>query len=141
MRLDQLIRRNLMKILIKDSEKELSDHLNQREVDCSCLYTNCQWTMIHPDLIKAFEGLRKAYKFPIYVSSGFRCQQHNKDVKGTGGSKHTLGLALDLRPFKIEHYDHLFDLALGYFDAVLEYRKFQDPKKWFIHCHLKRWEY
>ena len=126
-----------MKVLHKNNHAKLSDHLSQDEIDCKCLNEDCQHTLIHMDLVQAFERLRDAYKQPIFVSSGYRCQRHNEAVGGTRGSKHKIGMALDLRPYNPMGLDRFRDLALGYFDMAIAY-KFADANLNFIHCHTVR---
>lgn len=42
------------------------------------------------------DDMRDAYGKPIYVSSGFRCVELNKALKGSSTSVHPLGWAVDL---------------------------------------------
>jgi len=48
-------------------------------------------------LIDILEKARVAYGKSIVIESGFRCEKHNKEVKGVPGSSHTLGQAADIR--------------------------------------------
>lgn len=47
-------------------------------------------------LVTALNILRGEVGVPIYVTSGYRCPKHNKDVGGVSHSFHTLGLAVDV---------------------------------------------
>ena len=42
------------------------------------------------------DPLREAYKQPIIVSSGYRCPELNKAIKGAKSSQHVLGQAADI---------------------------------------------
>jgi len=42
------------------------------------------------------DPLREAYGKPIYISSGYRCPELNRAVKGASNSYHTTGLAADI---------------------------------------------
>ena len=60
------------------------------------------------------DPLREAYGKPIVVSSGYRCPELNKAVKGAPKSQHVKGEAADIRTQsdKPEDNKKLFDLAL-----------------------------
>lgn len=49
-------------------------------------------------LIEFLNPLREAWGSPISVSSGFRCQELNKILKGSATSAHLYGYAVDLIP-------------------------------------------
>jgi uncharacterized protein YcbK (DUF882 family) len=40
--------------------------------------------------------IRNVVDFPLVISSGFRCEAHNKAVGGEADSAHTRGLAADI---------------------------------------------
>lgn len=50
------------------------------------------------NLAKELDKVREAWDHPLGVSSWFRPEPINSQVKGVRGSKHTLGLAVDLYP-------------------------------------------
>lgn len=59
-----------------------------------------------PDIVKNLESLmdlldkiREAYGKPIRVTSGYRCPELNKAVKGSKTSQHMKGQAADLVPY------------------------------------------
>ena len=43
------------------------------------------------------DPIREKYGKPIYVSSGYRCPELNKIVKGSRNSQHLIGMAADIR--------------------------------------------
>ena len=45
---------------------------------------------------EVLDPLREAYGKPIYVTSGYRCEKHNKEVGGVNGSQHTKGEACNI---------------------------------------------
>ena len=51
---------------------------------------------INPILTDAVERLRVLIGKPIVISSGFRCRVHNKQIGGSAGSFHALGMAVDI---------------------------------------------
>ena len=56
------------------------------------------------------EPLRKRFGQPIYVNSGYRCQELNRAVGGAVKSYHLYGRAADIRAAKIEDNETLFRL-------------------------------
>jgi hypothetical protein len=54
--------------------------------------------------------VRNAYKQPIYITSGFRCEELNNAVKGSKTSFHRLGLAVDINQGSRAKNKHLFEL-------------------------------
>lgn len=58
---------------------------------------HCGENKIADSLIDALDELRERCGFPLVVSSGYRCPEHNKNVSSTGANgPHTTGLAADL---------------------------------------------
>lgn len=47
--------------------------------------------------LQRLNEIREGYGLPIYINSGYRCDELNKLVGGVKDSKHRLGLAVDLR--------------------------------------------
>lgn len=43
------------------------------------------------------DGIREAFKRPIYINSGYRCEELNKAVGGAAESGHKYGFCADLR--------------------------------------------
>mgnify|MGYP003662132599 CR=1 FL=1 len=123
-----------MDIIVIEKDKhndKLSQNLAHSEFKCKCSYGDCTRTLILDATLRSFELTRKAYKKPIMVTSGFRCQKHNKDIGGKDFSHHKVGAAIDLTlygPFLKEELDLLDNYARLYFDIVLRYDSF-------IHCH------
>lgn len=54
--------------------------------------------------------VRNTYKKPIYITSGFRCEELNNAVKGSKTSFHRLGLAVDINQGSRAKNKHLFEL-------------------------------
>lgn len=74
----------------------LSKHLRYGEIKCRC--GKCGGGMVHPAVVKLFEEIReKAGGYKIFVTSGYRCMKHNRDVGGAENSEHLYGRALDLK--------------------------------------------
>lgn len=54
---------------------------------------------VHPALILLMQSLRDQYG-PLRVNSMYRSQEWNLRIQGEKGSKHTLGMAVDLSPLE-----------------------------------------
>ena len=63
---------------------------------------------------KILDPLREAYKKPIIVTSGFRCEELNRLVGGSKTSQHRTGQAADIRTVEdtVEENKKLFDLII-----------------------------
>lgn len=72
----------------------LSEHFSKKEFACK----HCgKITNIDPVLIAKLECLRAANgNKPIFVTSGYRCPVHNKNVGGAVNSQHMKGKAVDI---------------------------------------------
>ena len=80
----------------KGSNIKLSDNFNSNEFDCNCNRESCVITKISRELIKDLQLIRDIYGKTVSVSSGYRCDDHNKAIGGVKGSQHTQGKAADL---------------------------------------------
>lgn len=76
---------------------DLSKHFNKREFACKC---GCGFGLkdgdVSLELVKRLEEIREHFQRPISVTSGCRCEKHNKAVGGAALSKHKLGIAADI---------------------------------------------
>ncbi len=78
------------------------------------------------------DEIRIGYGEPIYITSGYRCDELNKAVHGVSDSKHREGLAVDL-----QWDEDLFDYLVMEcsFDKLI--RECKKGKLW-IHLQFKR---
>jgi len=74
------------------SNKMIRTHFTDREMDCRC---GCQKT-VAPELLVRLEVLRALIDKPLSVTSGARCETHNREVGGKQHSWHLKGLAVDI---------------------------------------------
>ena len=49
------------------------------------------------DFIRVFEEFESSLSSPLHISSAYRCEDHNADVRGSPKSQHLFGRALDIR--------------------------------------------
>ena len=73
---------------------KLSTHFDSAEFDCKCCGKGGD--KVNPKLIKLLEAIREKVGEPVYVTSGYRCEAHNKAVGGKPKSQHMLGNAADI---------------------------------------------
>lgn len=78
-----------------NSDVQLSNHFNTTEFRCKCGKHHV--IKINPLLIEKLEKLHSMLKCSkIIVTSGYRCENHDKTVGGSGSGQHTLGTAADV---------------------------------------------
>jgi uncharacterized protein YcbK (DUF882 family) len=68
------------------------------------------------------DRLRDLVDGPVNVSSGFRCNTHNKEIGGVDNSWHTKGKAADIYSSKAT-LKEIYDIAIKMFDEVIIYNK------------------
>jgi uncharacterized protein YcbK (DUF882 family) len=71
---------------------KLSEHFTEAELNCHC---GCGKT-VDPNLLQKLEEMRFEYGKQIIVTSGARCEEHNRKEGGKPGSLHLKGLAVDI---------------------------------------------
>lgn len=71
----------------------LSENFTRAEFGCKC---GCGFATVDAELLNVLESVRKHFGFPVTINSACRCDNHNKAVGGTSGSKHKLGIAADI---------------------------------------------
>ena len=74
------------------ANKIINTHFSDREMDCHC---GCGKT-VSPELLVRLEALRSMLGQPLSVTSGARCEAHNRKIGGATNSWHMKGLAVDI---------------------------------------------
>ena len=72
----------------------LSTHFKAYEFACHC--GKCETVLPPDELLQVLEDVREAFKRPVVIMSGYRCEDHNRSVGGAKRSKHKLGVASDI---------------------------------------------
>lgn len=86
----------------KGHKIEFADHFRSNEFDCQCSYEDCFFTTVSYSLILRLDKLREMLG-PIKVTSGYRCQRHQDDLRMSGiktvtkPSTHQRGSAADVK--------------------------------------------
>jgi hypothetical protein len=95
----------------------VSPHFRLVEFQCRC----CGCVKLHPELLAKLEKLREVWKSPLLITSGFRCSQHNRNVKGAEGSLHILGQAADVVVFRDDQPRFIEEAKEAGFDQAIPY--------------------
>jgi len=113
---------------------QLTENLNTRELDCKCSHDHCNRTLVHADVAPKFEELRSILgDIPLTITSGFRCSHHNYDVGGKDLSRHTAGMAIDIKCPDGVNFERFYRACCAVFPFTLAYRNLK-----FCHCDIDR---
>lgn len=114
----------------KNSPSVLSAYFKSTEFDCEGTGC-CTETLIDDTLITILTKVRQRFG-PVIITSGYRCQTHNREVGGASSSKHTKGMAVDFKvkdasgkyvdPVRVAAfidslYTHQYGIEVGSFDS------------------------
>lgn len=80
-------------IISSRMQEKLSKHFRAREFWTG----NCNFVIVSTMLLKVLDTLRDKIGEPIYINSGYRTPEHNKEVGGALLSYHQYGMAADIR--------------------------------------------
>lgn len=67
-------------------------HFELYEFECPC----CRKNNMDEIFLEMLDEARDIAQVPFKITSGFRCENHNRAVRGVKNSSHTLGLAADI---------------------------------------------
>lgn len=73
-------------------------HFKDKEFACK----HCGEIKLDSHLLAILELVRLRYGKPVIITSGYRCETHNKNVGGAPKSKHMLGIAADIKVKNVE---------------------------------------
>jgi len=127
-----------VKLYKKGIKTKLTTNFVSTEFDCNCKYPDCQWTKIDLTHVEKLQELRKKLKSPIKITSGYRCEEYNKDVGGASKSRHKEGDASDLQ-VRTKTPDQVANAAEKLvFDGIGRYNTFThlDSRGW-----NSRWDF
>ena len=95
-------------IYTKGKSTKITTNFTSREFDCKgkgC----CSQTIIDKQLVEYLQKIRTHFGKAVNITSGYRCEKHNKDSNGATGSYHVKGGAADIvvsgiKPIEIARY-------------------------------------
>ena len=79
-------------------------HFKKSEFTCKC---GCGLNIIQLGVVKIAVEVRDLFGSPAIVTSGTRCEKHNKEVGGVSNSRHLKGKAIDMYVQNVSWYDLL----------------------------------
>ena len=106
----------------KGDEVKLSPNFDSSEFDChgkGC----CSETLVDQNLVNYLQKIRTHFGKAVNISSGYRCEIHNKNVGGATGSRHAKGQAADIyingvKPAEIAKYaESIGILGIGLYET------------------------
>jgi uncharacterized protein YcbK (DUF882 family) len=126
----------------KEEKAKLSAHFSTEEFECKCALETCGPQRVSARLVALLEETRTDYGLPIRVTSGFRCQGYQAQLRAQGYetakglSQHELGRAADIAGTDMR----LLEVAAS------EYFKAIGIARTFVHVDLRadkerRWTY
>jgi hypothetical protein len=98
----------------------ISPHFSLYEFECRC----CRRVLIENRLVRMLEELRGVWGRPLVITSGYRCERHNREVGGAVRSLHPLGRAADI-DVDPSFQDEIVKIAvvLNFYEIIPNYRK------------------
>ena len=127
---------------------QLSTNFKSTEFDChgsGC----CSQTLIDDKLVEYLQKIRNHFGKSVIISSGYRCEKHNRSVGGATASKHKQGMAADImvtdvKPAEVAKYAESIGIkGIGLYDTSKDghfvHIDTRDKKGfWFGHAQEKR---
>ena len=112
-------------------------HFARGEMRCPC----CGRGAVALALVLALEDLRSLYGRPVRITSGWRCQTHNREVGGHPQSRHLIGCAVDVAPL-VRDRERWEALRLAVVEVARRYGSdwstYSDPVRRVIHFQCPR---
>lgn len=69
------------------------NYFSSKELECPC----CHKCTIDEEFLNKLNKAREIANIPFVITSGYRCERHNKEVGGVQKSEHVLGMGVDIR--------------------------------------------
>jgi uncharacterized protein YcbK (DUF882 family) len=111
---------------LNSDKRMVSKFFSYDETKCPC----CGDNIISDDLLTKLDKAREMANVPFKITSGYRCEKHNKEVGGKENSSHLQGLACDIScDNDTDRYKILFSLCSAGFTRI-------GIAKNFIHCDI-----
>ena len=86
-------RRQFNSFLIGGLVNLVTPHFKVKELECHC---GCGRMGMHDDMLRVLEEIRTEMKRPLYLTSAFRCREHNNKISQVKNGPHTTGKAVDI---------------------------------------------
>lgn len=76
------------------SESPFNPHFSRVEFACRC---GCGFDTVDAETLEVARAVRSHFGAPVIVTSGCRCESHNRAIGGAQHSQHVLGRAADIK--------------------------------------------
>lgn len=76
---------------------KLTENFNIEEFKCNCCNALPPLTKEFLSFVNMLQRVRNLIGKQLIITSGYRCEKHNRNVGGASGSYHLLGLAVDIK--------------------------------------------
>lgn len=114
---------------------DLSANFSRKEFSCKC---GCGFQTVDVDLLAILETVRNKFRKPVTINSACRCEDHNKSIGGSYGSKHKQGIAADIVVKGVEPrtvYAYLDDMypvsyGMGFYASFTHIDVRQNKARW-----------
>jgi len=70
-----------------------NDYFKREEFACKC---GCGFDAVDVELLDILTKIRTYFNAPVSITSGCRCESHNRAIGGSPTSQHKLGKAADI---------------------------------------------
>jgi|TARA_B110000483_G_scaffold210688_1_gene257911 uncharacterized protein YcbK (DUF882 family) len=122
---------------------KLTNNFNKSEFECNC---GCEMPnevfLQIQKLASQLQCIRDFIRFPIKITSAYRCPSHNKEVGGVSNSQHVLGKASDIQVSDsspeaiyqvidtLAEYGHVLQGGLGLYNTFTHYDIRKTRARW-----------
>jgi uncharacterized protein YcbK (DUF882 family) len=122
---------------------KLTNNFNKSEFECNC---GCEMPnevfLQIQKLASQLQCIRDFIRFPIKITSAYRCPSHNKEVGGVSNSQHILGKASDIQVSDsspeaiyqvidtLAEYGHVLQGGLGLYNTFTHYDIRKTRARW-----------
>ncbi|OFW47581.1 MAG: hypothetical protein A2163_00740 [Actinobacteria bacterium RBG_13_35_12] len=93
----------------------MTKNFKREDFNCKC---GCGLNNISMLLVELLQEARDELVYPITISSGCRCESHNKHVGGKPESEHLIGLGVDVGCHTSQYRYLILPLLLKRFNRV-----------------------
>ena len=127
---------------------KISENFNRSEFACQC---GCGFDACDLELIACLEDIRHHFEIElletvyIIITSGNRCQQHNRKVGGAKRSMHVKAKAVDFKVFKKNNNEqvdsnYIYNQLCGLYPDTFGIGKYNGRTHFDIRPNKARWD-
>ena len=88
--------------------------------------------------MQCLDDIREQYGLPLYISSGYRCDELNKKVGGVKTSQHTKGQAADIQLGSVEKNRAFFNWCQCNINDLPIDQLIDESNYSWVHCSFKK---